>query len=137
MSTETKPKDEISGLPEGIELDPKAIQVLLISQHKSPVGDDDPILMEVTLFNKFLLQYNKLLEFHNAKLTDYFSLESDKYLSIVKKSADDVKKGMSEESIKKISSILNIHKNCIIFLSIIITLAAIINVAVFVFRAIQ
>ncbi|MBF0482139.1 MAG: hypothetical protein HQK81_09075 [Desulfovibrionaceae bacterium] len=135
MSSETPVQN--TGLPDGIGLDQSKMQELLIKQFKTPIGDNDPILMEVAIYNNFLEQYNKLLGFHHGLLMDFFSQESEKYLSVVQSASDAVKTGMSKASIEHIGKLLKDFNNSMMLMTIIIFISAIINVAVFVLRSLK
>jgi len=51
-----------------IGLDPEEIRKMLMEEHQVPLEEHDPILMEVTLFNAFIQEYNRLLQLHHGAL---------------------------------------------------------------------
>jgi hypothetical protein len=131
-------------LSDGIGLDLESVRILLAQKHETVVSADDPVLMLVTLHNAFLAEYEKLLDRHNKALTAMLAEKTDGYVSGVLAATQGLTKDLSAASIESIRTVLRDHgavlaafRNQLTWLSAIVAISAMVNVAVFAFRAIK
>lgn len=138
--------DERENTPasDGIGLRLDDVRTLLIKEHGTPVNQDDPLLMMVTLNNAFLGEYEKLLKRHNDALTVFLTEAGSQHLNAAKQAAEVVTKGLSATSIGVIQKDLQGHRNAMAsfqnhmtWLAVITAISAVINVAVFVYRGLM
>ncbi|MBQ4133446.1 MAG: hypothetical protein IJD04_06930 [Desulfovibrionaceae bacterium] len=126
---------------DGIGLELEDVRNLLIQKHGENIGKDDPILMTVTILNAFLVELAKVNERHHQALTRVMSASTEQYITGVKTSVDGLKEKLSSASIDTIKAVLEQedakrqeHSQVMKWTSAIITMSALINVAVFILR---
>ena len=59
---------------------PEEMKSLLMKRHAVFIGDDDPILLSVTLHNAFLDQYDAMLERHEEAVTSFLRQTSSRLI---------------------------------------------------------
>ena len=130
--------DQGPEMPDGIGLSFEQVRTLLIQKHETSMSKDDPMLMLVTINNAFLGEYGKLLDRHNEALTTYLADQSKKYLEaarVASEAASGV--GIIQEACQKHLAAVNVFQSNMKWLAAIVAIAAILNVAVFVFGALR
>lgn len=132
---------EAPALPDGVGLSLEEVRTMLIKEHGTSMGKDDPLLMMVTISNAFLSEYERLLKHHNEALTTFLSEAGAQHLDSARQSAEAVTKGLSASSIGVIQEHLQGHRkamasfqNNMTWLAVIVAISATVNVAVFVYR---
>ncbi|EHJ48801.1 hypothetical protein DFW101_2797 [Solidesulfovibrio carbinoliphilus subsp. oakridgensis] len=141
MAPEAQVPDKAdSGLemPDGIGLSIEQVRTLLIQKHKTTMSDDDPMLMLVTINNAFLGDYDKLLGRHNKALTAYFESQAQKLLEAARQ-ASEVASGVEivQEACQKHANALHVSQSNQKWLSAIVVVSALLNVAVFVLGSLR
>jgi len=132
---------EAPALSDGVGLSLEEVRTMLIKEHGTSVGKDDPLLMMVTLNNAFLGEYENLLKNHNEALTTFLTEAGAQHLDAARQAAEAVTKGLSASSIGVIQEHLHGHRkamasfqNNMTWLAVIVAISATVNVAVFVYR---
>ena len=128
-----------STLPDGIGLTMEQVQKLLAKVHKTVVDDHDPILMIVTILNAHLGEVEKLQARHKEVLGRLMAEKTDSYVSGVAAAVSQLTDSLSSASVEGIRKVFDDHaarlqsfKNCTVWLAAIVTVSALLNVAVFV-----
>jgi len=137
-------------LPDGIGLNLEQVANLLAEKNKTIVGPDDPILMQVTLLNAFLAEENRLMEKHKGAITQVLAARTDKFVQAVTEASGAVSKTFSQGAVAAMQEALAKHGQAfaamekslathqanIRWWAVIALVSAVVNVAVFVFRAV-
>ena len=125
--------------PDGIGLTMEQVQKLLAKAHKTVVDDHDPILMVVTILNAHLSEVEKLQARHKEGLGRLMAEKTDGYVSGVAAAVGKLTDSLSSASIEGIRKVFDDHaarlqsfKNSTAWLAAIVTVSALLNVAVFV-----
>jgi hypothetical protein len=128
-------------LPDGIGLTFDEVRALLAAKNSVTLSPDDPILMMVTLLNAFLAEEEKLLDRHRKALTAILSDRTDNYVKAVEQTTANLSESISTSSlheIKKIfhenSGMMHRFRSNMMWLTGIVGISALVNVAVFVLR---
>lgn len=123
---------------EGVGLSLDEVRTLL-AQKGFTVSPDDPILMLVTIFNAYLVEEQKMLDRHNTALISILSARTDEYINNIKKTTTNLNDCLSETSLQTIEQTITDHnhkqeknKILLIGMTVIITISALLNVAIFV-----
>ncbi len=126
--------------PDGIGLTLEDVRALLARQHNTVVGADDPVLMLVTLHNAFLGEYEKVLDRHNKAITALLVEKTDAYVSGVLHATEGLAAQLSAASVDTVQRVLQEHTSALrafrlhlAWLAAVVVVAALVNVAVFVF----
>lgn len=126
------------GIPDGVGLTIEQVKQLLIANHHTTMSHDDPMLMMVTISNAFLAEYEKLFGRHNEALTAYFGNQAQKLLEAARHASDAASGvGIVREACQKHTGTLHTYQGNLKWLSAIVVVAALINVAVFVLGALH
>jgi hypothetical protein len=96
-------------LPDGIGLDYEEIRMMLSKKHETMLGNDEPIMMMVTLSNVLLGELEKVHKKHNEAVTKIMAEQSAKYIAGVKNTTDALSKTLAENSVDAIRNIFNAH----------------------------
>lgn len=128
-------------LPDGIGITIEDVRSLLATKNSVSVSPDDPILMIVTLLNAFLAEEEKLMDRHRKALTSVLADRTDHYVQAVEQTTVSLGESLSSSSLSEIKKIylehdgtMNRFRSSITWLAAIIGTAALVNVAVFVWR---
>jgi len=100
-------------LPNGIGLDYDDIRAMLAQKNGAAVGQDDPLMMIVTICNVFLGEQEKVNKRHNEALTKIMADQTSKYLAGVKATTDDLGKVLADNSVEAIRNIFNSHSRAL------------------------
>lgn len=143
-SPETSSEPEPAIAHDGIGLSLEEVRGLLMQKNNEVVGLDDPILMQVTIFNAFLGEVEKVNARHHNALLAIMSASTDKYVQSVKNSVDTLTTELSSASVEAIKKVMQQeeirrlkHSQAIKWTALIITVSALANVACFALGAIQ
>lgn len=131
----------IPELPDGIGLSLEEVRMLLAMKNSASVSPDDPILMVVTVLNAFLSEEEKLLDRHRKALTAILTERTDGYIKSVEKTATHLGESLSSASAAEMSRLFSENtlkmgkfSQNLFWLAAIVTVSALINVAVFILR---
>lgn len=131
-------------LPDGIGLSLEQAQALMSKAHKIVLANDEPALLTVTIFNAYLGEMAKLQARHEKGLTRLMAEKTDAYVSGVKAATDQLAESLSSASVEGIRKIfddhaarLNSFKSNVHLATLIVGLSALLNVAVFILRAVR
>lgn len=128
-----------STLPDGIGLTMEQVHKLLATTHKTVVDEHDPILMVVTILNAHLGEVEKLQTRHKEGLGRLMAEKTDGYVYGVATAVGQLTDSLSSASVEGIRKVFDDHaarlqgfKNSTAWLAAIVTVSALLNVAVFV-----
>lgn len=131
-------------LPDGFGLSVEEVRALLAKKHNLAVPVDDPMLMMVTIQNAFLGAQTQLQKRHEKALTAFMGEQTAAYVQGVEKSVSELRKTLSDVTINGIrdaasdfTATLSGFKTSLYLCAAIIGLSALLNVAVFVLKAVQ
>lgn len=131
-------------LPDGFGLSVEEVRALLAKKHNLAVPVDDPMLMMVTIQNAFLGAQIQLQEKHKKALAAFMGEQTAAYVRGVEKSVADLTATLSnmttkgiQEAASDFAATLSGFKTSLYFCAAIIGLSALLNVAVFVLKAVQ
>ncbi len=134
----TKPTIDI---PDGFGLSIADVQALLAKYNETLVAKDDPILVQVTISNAFLLEYQKTQEKYQETLKAIYAEQVKQFLKEVKNSTDEVKETLSAVSVDGLHKIhleqstsLAKFRTHFLYLTALSCLSAFINLAVYIAR---
>lgn len=132
-TTEAQPAPIPMHCPTGFGMSTEQAAVLLRSAHQTRnIEPDDPILMVVTLFNAYLAETDKLVDRHNTALTKILSARVDDYVKGVQQVSKELTPALSSAALMGIQSAYKEFRISHIWLTAIIGVSALINVAAFV-----
>lgn len=128
-------------LPDGVGLSLEEVRTLLAVKNSTSVSPDDPILMIVTVLNAFLAEEEKLLDRHRKALTAILTERTDGYVKAVEQTTTHLGERLSSGSAKEMSRLFSENtgrmerfNSSLFWLTAIVTAAALINVAIFIWR---
>lgn len=128
-------------LPDGIGMNLDQVAALLAEKHKTIVSKDDPLLMVVTVMNAFLAQENALMDRHKQALTMVMADKSEGFMRAAQKAVEqtgEIFASATVESMKQAiqghHKAMDEHRKTILWLSALITLSALINVLLFIWK---
>lgn len=128
-------------LPDGVGLSLEEVRTLLAVKNSTSVSPDDPILMIVTVLNAFLAEEEKLLDRHRKALTSILTERTDGYVKAVEQTTSHLGESLSSGSAKEMSRLFSENtvrmerfNSSLFWLTAIVTAAALINVAIFIWR---
>jgi hypothetical protein len=137
MITETTsqtPQDPISmHCPTGYGMSTEQAAALLRAAHQTRnIEPDDPILMTVTLLNAYLAETDKMVDRHNKALTKILAAQVGEYVRAVQQVSKELTPALSSAALIGIQSAYKEFRISHIWLTAIIGVSAVINVAAFV-----
>ncbi len=131
-------------LSDGIGLTVKGVSALLHEKHGVSVSPDDPFLMMVTVQNAFLEEQSRLQKKHEEALAAFMGQQTAAYVKGVENSVSELRKALSDVTINGIrdaasdfAATLSGFKTTLYLCTAIMALSALVNVAVFVLKAVQ
>jgi len=124
----------------GFGMSKEQARELLIKAHETQnIGNDDPLLMLVTLLNAYLAEADRIQDRHNTALTKILAEQTGKYVVEVKKTTDALSTQLTSTTVEKIYATFQgfiiaqkQHRRDTLWLTSIIGISALINVAAFV-----
>lgn len=128
-------------LPDGVGLSLEEVRTLLALKNSTSVSPDDPILMIVTVLNAFLAEEEKLLDRHRKALITILTERTDGYVKAVEQTTTHLGESLSSGSAKEMSRLFSENtgrmerfNSSLFWLTAIVTAAALVNVAIFIWR---
>ena len=133
------PPETGNAAPDSIGLSMEQTRALLAKAHETVVDKSDPILMVVTILNAHLTEMEKLQARHKEGLVRLMAEKTDAYVSGVQSAVGQLTDSISSASVEGIRKVFDDHaarlqafKNNTIWLTAVIAVSALLNVAVFV-----
>ena len=137
-STEPAPMPE---LPDDLGFKYAEIRAMLAQKHQTSVGQDDPILMLVTIMNVYLDEFEKLHRRHNQALASLLAAKTSEYISGVRETTDAMTKTLSDASVEGFWKIfeeqsgrLKVFENSLFWCTALIGLSALVNAALYILK---
>lgn len=131
-------------LPDGIGLSVDEVSAMLHRQHGVSVPKDDPLLMQVTILNAFLAEQQQLQKRHEKALAAFMGDQTNAHVEAVKNSVGQLTETLSgvtvkgiQEAAKDFVADVSSLRTTLWLCAAVIGCSALINVAVFVLRAVQ
>jgi len=131
-------------LPDGIGLTLAQAKALISESSGIRLGNDEPALMGITICNAYLGEVQKLHARHEAGLAKLMAEKTQAYMSGVSAAVEQLSTSLSSASVEGIRKIfddhaatLNTFRNVVIWATAIVSVSALLNVAVFVLRSIR
>lgn len=131
-------------LPDGFGLSVEDVRALLAKKHDLAVPADDPLLMMVTIQNAFLGAQTQLQKKHEKALAAFMGEQTAAYVQGVENSVSELQKTLSDVTINGIrdaasdfAATLSEFKSTLYLCTAVMALSALVNVAVFVLKAVQ
>lgn len=128
----------------GVGLSLEQIRSILASAHDAVVPKDDAILMIATMLNAYLTEVEKLQARHKEGLTKLMTKKTDAYVSGVRAAVEQLSDSLSSASVQGIRKVfddhaarLNTFKSNVNLAALIVGLSALLNVAVFILKAVR
>jgi len=91
-------------------LDLEEVRSLLMEKHQIPVEDNDPMLMEVTIFNAFVEEYNRLLKVHHMAMKKTMTKIIGEHGAKVEELANSLMKDAVRTTIENTVTEISMHK---------------------------
>jgi len=133
-----------AGETPGVGMSLKAVGDLLATTHNTIVPKDDAILMIATLLNAYLGEVQKLHTRHENGLGKLMADKTEAYVSGVNGAVEQLSTSLTSASVEGIRKVfddhaatLNSFKNAVYWAAAIVSVSALLNVAVFVLRSIR
>ncbi len=128
-------------LPDGIGMNLDDIRLMLAHVHDMrPPEKDDPLLMVVSILNAHLAELDKLHQRQSAAMTKLMAEQTANYVQGVQETADNLAKSLQSASLEGLQSLLqrvDRMKMALWWAAAIISLSALLNVAIFVLRGLK
>ena len=131
-------------LPDGIGLTLEQAKALISNQCNISLGNDEPALMGITICNAYLGEMQKLHTRHAAGLARIMAEKTDAYVSGVNSAVEQLSTSLSSASVEGIRKVFDDHaatltafKHAVYAAAAIVSVSALLNVAVFVLRGIR
>ena len=122
----------------------KEVSDLLATTHNTIVPKDDAILMISTMLNAYLGEVQKLHVRHENGLTKLMAEKTDAYVSGVNAAVEQLSTSLSSASVEGIRKVfddhaatLNAFKAAVYWAAAIVSVSALLNVAVFFLRGLR
>ena len=131
-------------LPDGIGISLEQAKALIAEHNKMVVANDEPALIELTILNAYLGEVQKLHVRHENGLARLMAEKTDAYVSGVNAAVDQLSTSLSSASVEGIRKVfddhaatLNAFRYAVYWAAAIVSVSALLNVAVFVLRGIR
>jgi hypothetical protein len=131
-------------LPDGIGLTLEQAKALIANKNNIALADDEPALMGITICNAYLGELQKLHERHSQGLAKLMAEKTNDYVSSVHASIEQLTANMSSASVEGMRKVLedqaarlDTFKSTIFWATAIVSVSALLSVAVFVLRGLR
>lgn len=140
-----KPKEEAKPLlPYTHGMSIEQIRSLIMEINKTVIEKNDPVLMVVTMLNAYLAEVEALQARHEKGLTRLMAEKTDEYVSGVQTAVNQLSTSLSSASVEGIRKVFDDHaatlktfKSNVYLAAVIVSMSALLNVAVFILKAAQ
>jgi hypothetical protein len=144
VSQELTPLEQELGNAPGVGLTLEQIRAIVSQAHDIALPKDDAILMIATILNAYLTEIEKLHGRHEKGLTRLMAEKTEEYISGVQEVVIQLSSSLSSASVEGVRHVFDNHtttlktfKSNVYLATIIVGMSALLNVAVFIFRATQ
>lgn len=147
VTQETAPPTPLEiemGNAPGVGLTLEQIRAVVAKAHDTMLPKDDATLMIATILNAYLGEVEKLHARHEKGLTRLMAEKTNDYVSGVQTAAEQLSTSLSSASVEGIRKIFDDHsatlrtfKSNVYFAAIIVGMSALLNVAVFILKAVN
>ena len=134
---------ELGNAP-GVGLTLEQIRAVVAKAHNVMLPKDDATLMIATILNAYLTEVEKLQARHEKGLTRLMAEKTDEYVSGVQAAVNQLSTSLSSASVEGIRKVFDDHaarlstfKSNVYLAAVIVGMAALVNVAVFILRAVR
>jgi hypothetical protein len=131
-------------LPDGIGLTLEQAKALISQNSGIVLGNDEPALMGITVCNAYLGELQKLHARHAAGLAQIMAEKTDAYVAGVNSAVEQLSTSLSSASVEGIRKVfddhaatLNTFKNAVYWAAAIVSVSALLNVALFFLRGMR
>jgi hypothetical protein len=131
-------------VPDGIGLPLEKVHGLLNQAHNTSVDKSDPILMVATILNAYLGEVQKLHARHEEGLNKLMAEKTGIYVQGVQDSVKQLSDSLSSASLQGIRAVLaeqadtlKAFKQAVFCAASVVAVSALVNVAVFVLKAVR
>ena len=138
------PLEKELGNAPGVGLTLEQIRAVVAKAHNVMLPKDDATLMIATILNAYLTEVEKLQARHEKGLTRLMAEKTDEYVSGVQAAVNQLSTSLSSASVEGIRKVFDDHaarlstfKNNVYLAAVIVGMAALLNVAVFILRAVR
>lgn len=128
-------------LPDGIGLNLEQAKTLISQSSGILLANDEPALMGITICNAYLGEVQKLHNRHQAGLSRLMAEKTDAYMAGVNAAVTQLSESLSSASVEGIRKVfedhaarLNAFRTTVLWGAAIVSVSALVNVAVFVLR---
>jgi heterodisulfide reductase subunit A-like polyferredoxin len=125
-------------------LDFKQARDLISTTHNAAIPENDPLLMIVTILNAYLGEVQKLHARHEEGLTKLMAEKTGIYVQGVQDSVKQLSDSLSSASLQGIRAVLaeqadtlKAFKQAVFYAAGVVAVSALVNVAVFVLKAVR
>ena len=138
------PLEKELGNAPGVGLTLEQIRAVVAKAHNVMLPKDDATLMIATILNAYLTEVEKLQARHEKGLTRLMAEKTDEYVSGVQAAVNQLSTSLSSASVEGIRKVFDDHaarlstfKSNVYLAAVIVGMAALLNVAVFILRAVR
>ena len=131
-------------LPDGIGISLEQAKALIAEHNKIVVANDEPALIELTILNAYLGEVQKLHARHENGLSRLMAEKTDAYVSRVNVAVEQLSASLSSASVEGIRKVFDDHaatltafKHAVYAAAAIVTVSALLNVAIFFLRGMR
>lgn len=141
--TPTPLEKELGNAP-GVGLTLEQIRSVVSKAHEVMLPKDDATLMIATILNAYLTEVDKLQARHEKGLTRLMAEKTNEYVSGVQASVNQLSASLSSASVEGIHKVFDDHaarlstfKSNVNLAAVIVGMSALLNVAVFILKAVR
>ena len=134
---------ELGNAP-GVGLTLEQIRSVVSKAHDVMLPKDDATLMIATILNAYLTEVDKLQARHEKGLTRLMAEKTDEYVSSVQTAVNQLSTSLSSASVEGVRKVFEDHaaslktfKSNVYLAAVIIGMSALLNVAVFILKAVR
>lgn len=138
------PLEKQLGNTPGAGLTLEQIRAVIAEAHNVMLPKDDATLMIATMLNAYLTEVDKLQARHEKGLTRLMAEKTDEYVSGVQTAVNQLSTSLSSASVEGVRKVFDDHaatlktfKSNVYLAAVIVGMAALLNVAVFILKAVR
>jgi len=131
-------------LPDGIGISLEQAKALIAEHNKIVVANDEPALIELTILNAYLGEVQKLHTRHENGLSRLMAEKTDGYVSKVNAAVEQLSTSLSSASVDGVRKIFEAHaatlnsfRYAVYWAAAIVSVSALLNVAIFFLRGMR
>ena len=138
------PLEKELGNTPGVGLTLEQIRVVVSKANEVMLPKDDATLMIATILNAYLTEVDKLQARHEKGLTRLMAEKTDEYVSGVQAAVNQLSASLSSASVEGVRKVFDDHaarlstfKSNVTLAAVIVGMSALLNVAVFILKAVR